>query len=380
MVGNNNILMLHGSSDLYGASKIFLVTAKTLQEGGRNVVVVLSEDGPLVRELNEIDIEVRLVRLGIVRRKYFNGSGIRNRIRVMKNAYQSLKTLAIEEEITHLYSNTAAVWVGAFLSKKLGLRHIWHLHEIILKPSWFSFTLGRMINRYSDEVIVVSEAVRNHWKKHVFEDKLRLVYNGIDYYPYLCEVQDLRESLGIPKEARVIGMIGRVNSWKGHEYFLEISEELNKKFIDLYFILVGDAYPGDERLYEGLENKILKKEFKEKILNLGLRTDIPRILATLDVFILPSTLPDPFPTVILEAMAAQKPVVATAHGGALEMVEEGISGYHIPWDDPKQAAFRISTLLENKNLLQEMGLNARKRVLENFSLTSFGEKMLKIFS
>ncbi|MEX2511828.1 MAG: glycosyltransferase family 4 protein [Cyclobacteriaceae bacterium] len=379
-MAKNNILMLHGSSDLYGASKIFLVTAQLLKEEGHGVTVILSEDGPLVGALKDLGIHVKLLRLGIIRRKYFNLKGLLNRAKVMRNAIKTLKKLATEEGITHIYSNTAAVWVGAFVAKGLNLRHIWHLHEIILKPSWFGWAMGKMINRFAHKVIVVSEAVQNHWSRFVSEEKLALIYNGINYKPYLCGHDHLRKTMGIPAEALVIGMIGRVNSWKGQEYFLEISEELNKKFLNLYFILVGDPYPGDERLYEGLELNILKKKFNHKIYNLGFRSDIPRVLATMDIFILPSILPDPFPTVVLEAMASQKPIVATAHGGALEMISDGVTGVHIPWNAPEEAARKMEPLVEDENFRLKMGIKAKESVLNNFSLPSFREKILTVFS
>ncbi|MFO7823380.1 MAG: glycosyltransferase family 4 protein [Cyclobacterium sp.] len=377
---NIKVLMLHGSSDVYGASKIFLLTASVLQQNGIGLVVVLSEEGPLSQQMLELGIRVEFVRLGVIRRKYFNAPGLFNRIKVMYNAYKKLASLAKNEGVTHIYSNTAAVWVGALLARKRKYTHIWHLHEIIGRPEWFSAMMGKLVQNGSDEVIAVSGAVKAHWEKYISGNKLHLVYNGIDYNAYLYETKNLREELGIPKEACVIGMVGRVNSWKGQEYFLQISEELNKKFLDLHFVLVGDAFPGEECLFDGLEQKILKKTFKDKIHNLGFRQNISQVLATMDIFILPSILPDPFPTVVLEAMAAAKPVFATAHGGALEMIEEGRTGYHIPWDNASAAAEKVEKLIENKNQIENIGLNARRSVLENFSLPAYGNKIIKIFS
>jgi len=379
-IEEKRIMMLHGSSDLYGASKIFLLTAEILSNNGVSVLVILSEDGPLADELKKLGIRVELVRLGIIRRKYFNINGLFNRLKVTFEAYKTLGALAEKEKITHVYSNTAAVWVGALLSRMKGYFHIWHLHEIIAQPKFFAVWMGKLVQYNSHKVIVVSEAVKKHWGRHVSANKLHLVYNGIDYNPYLCKSVNLREELNIPKEAMIIGMIGRVNSWKGQEYFLEISEELNKKFLNLYFLLVGDAFPGEEHLFEGLEQRILENKFRDRIFNLGFRKDISHVLATMDIFILPSTLPDPFPTVILEAMAAKKPVVATAQGGALEMIDHGETGYHIPLNEAPEAAVIIGELINNKGQINKVGEEARKSVIENFSLSKYGQKILSIFS
>ncbi|MDO6439633.1 glycosyltransferase family 4 protein [Cyclobacterium sp. 1_MG-2023] len=374
------VMMLHGSSDLYGASKIFLFTASILKESGVYVIVILSEEGPLADELRKLGVQVKLIRLGIIRRKYFNAKGLINRVKVIFKAYKQLGELAKAENITHIYSNTAAVWVGAFLSRVKGYTHVWHLHEIIVKPKFFSLWMGKLVQYNSDRVIVVSQAVKNHWEKYVSGNKLQLIYNGIDYNPYLCQSVGLRKELGIPEEAMVIGMIGRVNSWKGQEYFLEISEELNKKFLNLYFLLIGDAFPGEEHLFEGLEQRILEKEFSDRIYNLGFRKDISDVLATMDIFILPSILPDPFPTVILEAMAAAKPVVATAQGGALEMIDHGTTGYHIPLHKASESAAIIGDLIGNKSQINRIGKEARKSVVGNFSLSKYRQEILSIFS
>lgn len=371
--------MLHSSSDMYGASKIFLLTAKTLVDRGVQVFAVLSEEGPLVSALKELGVEVWTIRLGILRRKYFNPIGIFNRIWVLNTAKRKVEQLILEKDIDTVYSNTAAVLLGSLVLKKKKVRHVWHLHEIVENPKWFTSAMKKIVHASADKIVVVSKAVEDNWKLADQDTKLVRIYNGIEYDAYLAPGKSLREELNIPEEACVVGMIGRVSAWKGQEYFLEIAEQLNKKFINLFFIMVGDAFPGGEYLYKNIKNKITEKRLESKVINLGFRTDIPDILSTLDVFILPSILPDPFPTVILEAMAAGKPIVATGHGGAKEMVVEESGGYLIPWDNAEEAASMIAPLIDDPNLRYQMGSYNRNRVLKNFSLTSFQENIVTVF-
>ncbi len=371
--------MLHGSSDLYGASRIFLISARSLKEQGHKIYVCLSEEGPLSEALRKLQIPVKVVRLGVIRRKYFTLPGVFNRFQVMRKANYSINQWIEAEQIDTLYSNTAAVWIGAWVAKKKNLRHIWHLHEIITSPSWFKNFMGKMVNRYSDKVIVVSQAVYDNWATSVNNNKLVRIYNGIDYENYTEPVISLRDGLNISPNTCVIGMIGRVNPWKGQTYFLKIAEYLNKNFLDLLFILAGDTFPGEEYLYEVIKGKIKSYQLEDRVIDLGFRDDIPRVLATIDIFVLPSVLPDPFPTVVLEAMASGKPVVATQHGGAVEMLDEGKAGMLIPWDDPKTAASQIAKLIENKALRNELGEKAKNRVLNHFSLTSFKKNLNGVF-
>src|SRR5690606_15879524 len=149
------ILMLHSSSDMYGASKILLITVLQLRDAGHEVHVVLSEQGPLADAIRKEGIEVHVIRLGILRRKYFSPSGLLNRLKVMRNAHRDLIRLANEKQITHLYSNTTAVLVGAWVARDLEIFHTWHIHEIIAKPKWLAWILGKLVGKCADQVIVV---------------------------------------------------------------------------------------------------------------------------------------------------------------------------------------------------------------------------------
>jgi len=374
-----HILMLHGSSDLYGASKIFLNSITALQKAGHQVTVVLSEGGPLAKELESSGVDLHLYKLGILRRKYFNLSGLLDRGKAIWKAKKFLEGLIIKKQITHLYSNTSAVLVGAFVAKKTGIKHIWHLHEILVHPKWFASLMGNLINRYSDLVVVVSQAVWDNWKIKVSETKMVLLYNGIDYTPYLLQSKDIRNEIPEAKGRILIGMIGRVNHWKGQTYFLEMAKELTRQYQNIHFLIVGDAYPGTEHFVTELLEKIEFLGLEGHITYLGYREDIPAILRSLDIFVLPSVQPDPLPTVILEAMASSKPVVATNHGGACEMIIPNQTGYLIPWDNVEVGAQFIGKLVSEEDQREEMGEKGKERVLDKFSQETFQRNFIRLF-
>lgn len=372
------ILMLHGSSDLYGASKILLVTVQTLVNNGNQVTVILTESGPLAHLLTEAGASVLFIRLGILRRKYKSVAGLMNRIAVLRKAYLSICTLIRQQQFDVVYSNTTAVLAGAFAAKRTRTRHIWHIHEIIESPRWLYRFLGQTLNYYSDTVIAVSGAVAKSWSKYVHKEKIICVYNGIDYSPFLEATGNFRAEIKAAESDVIIGMIGRVHPWKGQGYFLDIAAALKPKFENLHFVMAGDAFPGNEYLYTELAAKVGSYGLQKDVTDLGFRNDIPALLQGFDILILPSVLPDPFPTVILEAMASGKPVAATAHGGALEMIEDGISGFLIPVDDAAAAAVKLEPLIKDVSLRRQVGEAARVRVLKEFSRTAFENKMLKV--
>lgn len=374
-----NILVLNSSSDLYGASKILVTTVDILKKNGHHPIVVLSEDGPMVPLLKKAGADVVFIHLGILRRKYKSIPGIINRLRTIRNAYLSLKKLIREKNIDIVYSNTTAVLAGAFAARSMRVKHIWHVHEIIEKPVWLQQFLGKLLDRYSDEVIVVSGAVKKSWGKFVAPEKLHLVYNGIDYSPYADPSDKLRKELLLDKDLVIIGMIGRVHFWKGQEYFLRIAGYLSKKFPGLRFVMIGDAFPGYEYLYDTIASVKKEEKLESVVYDLGYRADVPELLQGFDIMVLPSILPDPFPTVILEAMATGKPVVATKHGGATEMVTDGVTGILIPVDDAKRSAELMIPLVENAVRRKGMGEAGRKKVLTEYSLEAFESRIIKIF-
>ncbi|MCH7397730.1 glycosyltransferase family 4 protein [Belliella sp. DSM 107340] len=373
-LNNCRILMLHGSSDLYGASKMFLLSIKSLQSKGAEVIVVLSEYGPLVDELNLLQVDLHIYKLGIIRRKYFNAKGLLNRLLTIRRAKAYLSKMVSEKKIDLIYSNTSAVLVGGWVAKKMKIPHVTHLHEIIKSPNWLRKFLGKMINYTSSKVLAVSQAVKENWGDVIAVEKIELVYNGIDQSKYLQSGNQLRNELSKPTDSTIlIGMVARVNQWKGQNYFLDIAKILSHEHDNLHFVIAGDAYPGTEYLVDELILALRKSGIENQITYLGYRSDVEAILSGLDIFVLPSILPDPLPTTVLEAMASAKPVIATSHGGAKEMVLDGETGFLIPWDNAKKAASILSILINNPQKRVAMGKAGRDRVLEHFSIQAYLE-------
>lgn len=372
------ILIFHNSSDLYGASKILLFTVDILNQNEHNCLVILPSKGLLTEEFDKVGISYKIINLAALRRKYFNIPGIYNRIKTFNKSWKQLKLLIKEERPDLIYTNTSGIIISAFLAKKYQIKHVWHLHEIIQKPKLFSILIGKMINRYSDKVVVVSNAVKAHWETYVDSSKIKRIYNGIKTDLFLETTSNLRNELKIDESEIVISMIGRINHWKGQDYFLEIAELLNAKFQKLKFLMVGDPFPGNEHLLAKLETKIASLHVKDNLINLHYRSDINRILNATDIFVCPSILPDPFPTVILEAMATGKPVVATSLGGALEMISENETGLFIPVNNPEKAVEIISTLIHNPQLISAYGMEGQKRLNNYFSYNAYQKNVLQL--
>jgi glycosyltransferase involved in cell wall biosynthesis len=261
----------------------------------------------------------------------------------------------------------------------MSIPNIWHLHEIMEPTGSFLHKLfAYIIKSTSSKVVAVSDAVYNNWLPFIGADKLVKVYNGIPLKDAESIRSNIREELNINQDTILIGMIGRLNLHKGQFYFLEIAKELVLSNQNLKFIIVGDAFYGYEYLYEKLRDKIVDLELDQHVFYLGYRTDIPQIMKGLDIFVLPSIKPDPFPTVVLEAMSHRIPVVATAQGGALEQVVDGQTGIFIPIDHAIKAAEKMQRMITDADFRLQCGLNGRKRLEECYSLEVFEKNILDL--
>jgi len=370
------ILFLHSSSDLYGASKILLAINELCAKRGHTATVVLSETGPLVQKLEAIGAAVVITDLGILRRQYLNPSGILNRLVANFKAYRLLSTLCKTEKIDLIYSNTTGVIVGVFVASKLSIKHLWHIHEIIEKPYLLFRILSGLINTKNNQAIAVSEAVKTHWTKYVSPHKIDVLYNGVDYWLFENIQSDLRQTLNISPTTILIGMMGRVHFWKGQDYFIQIAGELYKTHKYVHFLMVGDAFAGYEYLHDNINQLIAKHGLQGRVTQLPYRSDITNIYGALDVFILPSLLPDPAPAVVTEAMAGGLAVVATQQGGAVEMIENNVSGLLIPINNAAAAAKIMEPLITQQAYRKNMGAQAKARMQEKFSRTQFNEQIM----
>lgn len=366
---------MQSSSECYGSGKIILQVLRLYQKEGLNPIVLLTNDGPLQAILEQEGFPVYVQNLGILRRKYVNPTGLLNRLSKNLKAYRFLTELHKKFRFELVFSNTLAVIVGAYWAKRRLIPHIWHIHEILPGPKPLVKMLASLLDRSTPSPIAVSQAVTNHWQPLLKKSKVKVIHNGIPYDSFLEPNSNPKSELGLLESSFLIGMIGRINPGKGQLFFLELANQLSKKYLNTHFVLVGDPFPGYEPILEELEKEIRNKNLEARVSYLGFREDIPKVMAALDVFVLPSILPDSFPTVILEAMASGKPVVATLSGGASEMVLEGETGFLIPIGNVEKGVEILEKLVQNVELGQKLGEAGRKRVLSEYSLEAFEEKI-----
>ena len=345
------------------------------QEQGFSPYVVLTNSGPIEDALRDLQIPYSIQNLGVLRRKYLSPFGLLNRLFKSWSAYSFLSRLHQTHSFELVYSNTLAVVVGAVWAMQKGLPHSWHVHEIVKGPAPLVRGLASLLDRSTPFPIAVSQAVADHWQPLLKKAKVQVSHNGLPYTEFKLAKPTLKKELGLSESNLLVGMVGRINPGKGQFFFLELAEKLASQYPAVHFVLAGDPFSGYEGLLADLQQAIVQKGLTNLVHYLGFREDVPELMASLDLFVLPSNLPDSFPTVILEAMAAGKPVLATASGGASEMITEGMTGFVIPIGDVAAGMGALEKLLSSPSLRQVMGQAAQVRVQEVFSLAAFQQKL-----
>ena len=369
------ILYLHAGAEMYGADKILLELVTGLDKTKFRPVVILPTNGILRKKLEEAKIQVHVIPYPILRRKYFNPKGIidyASNYRKQSDAIMKyLKDNNIKVDIIHV--NTLAVLEGIRLKKKLKAPLYWHIHEIITHPQAVNKFLCWCVNRYADKAIVVSGPVKQHLISNgVKTEKIVVIHNGIDSNVFSPDVNSdyLYDEWKIPKNAIKVGMIGRVNNWKGQNDFLDALAPLLNEFDDLYLFVVGSAFEGQEWRIKELKQKIASLPHSDRIIFSEFRKDNYAVEHFFDILILPSTSPDPLPTVVLESMGCGRAVIGYAHGGVTEMVKDGYNGRLVEPLNKKSLQVAVKESLVSKSYVN-FGKNSRSRLLRDFSLIKF---------
>ncbi|MEW6516888.1 MAG: glycosyltransferase family 4 protein [candidate division FCPU426 bacterium] len=384
------VLIIHSANELFGADLVLLRVVDTLQPAGWQLTVLLPNDlpyqGELERELQKRNCPVRVMPLGILRRKYLSPWKLPGYSWQLFRAVGAVRRLIKTEGIELVYSATSAVWCGALAALRAGRPHVWHLHEIVQKPRWFSRLLAAALNRWADRVIAVSRPVRDFWTgvQPALANKLVVIHNGLDL-PFYDQPRDRpadRAALGIAKDEVLIGCLGRIGSWKGQEFLLDALAQLRSRHPELKFkcLLGGGGIPGQDQARADLEARIRQLGLGPLTVFKPFSPDVRPWLNALDVMAVPSLRPDPFPTVLLEAMAARLPVVATNHGGPTEMVVPGETGFLVEPGDVPGLAAALRTLILDPALRARQGTAGRLRLEREYSLARFQESIRRLFS
>ena len=235
--------------------------------------------------------------------------------------------------------------------------------------------IERFLHSRMDAVTGNSRAVVKELSAEgVPENKLRLIYNGIDISPGM-DRGAARRALNLKDDALLGVMVANFIPYKGHHDLIEGLALVAKQIPVGWRVLLAGR---DEGLRPELESLATKRGIAGNLLFLGERSDVPRLLAAADFGLLTSH-EEGFSNVVLEGMAASLPMIVTDVGGNAEVVLDGGTGFVVPPNDPKAIGEAVLRLAHDRNLRKSLGDAGRKRVAEHFSMEACLNAHLELY-
>jgi glycosyltransferase involved in cell wall biosynthesis len=193
--------------------------------------------------------------------------------------------------------------------------------------------------------------------------------------------EEARESLGLPKTTPIIGMVARLEHWKGAHIFVDAAAQILKHYPEATLFIVGGKHALDVAYSENLYAMVQKMNYGERLILAGQRpmTEVPLWQAAADVIVHPVVGVEPFGMSVVEAMGQGKVVVASDLGGPAEVIEHGVSGMLIRGGDPNLLASTVMQLLEDPSRRLAIEKEALLRA-QRFSVDTFVERFNEVMS
>jgi glycosyltransferase involved in cell wall biosynthesis len=370
--GGQTVLFVHQGAELYGSDKVVLNLAVGVREFGFRPIVILPNDGPLLTCLIDSGVECHLAPIGKIARANLTPMGMFRLVGELFALWRCTRQLGLRSRVDLVYSNTIATFGGAVLALLWRKPHVWHVHEIVLRPRLVEALFPRLVAIGSHSVISNSNETAEWLNKRSpsLGSRNQVIWNGIGPgQPGPGARAAFRELWRVSDRGLVIALVGRINRWKGHAVALAAVVALPDRIRrNVTLVFAGDVFPGQEHIELDLREKIAQSGVADRVLIQPFVSDVDAMWEAVDIALVPSTEPEPFGMVAIEAMRAGKPVVASAHGGLVEIVRPGVTGLLVPPGDAQALADAIQKLAEDPELRRRLGDAGRVRQRELFSL------------
>ena len=303
------------------------------------------------------------------------------------SARRQVKRILQQEgaDIVHVRSRAPA-WIALPAANSLGIATVSTVHSKFAPANIFKKIYnGKMLK--ADRVIAISHFVENeiftHYGKSGVAEKLSVIHRGVDlgmFDPKAVNQQRIiaeADRLGLPDDKSIIMLPARATSWKGHEILIQALVQLSDKDAILMLLGIEDGPPA---YAEKLRTMAVRYGLGGRVrIGAGSR-DMPAALMLADVVAMPSIKPEPFGRVAIEALAMGRPVVAFRHGGAVESIDEGRTGWladPLSVDSLAEALQTALSLTPRKR--RALAKDARQQMTDQFSKDMMCERTLAVY-
>ncbi|MDH5220481.1 MAG: glycosyltransferase family 4 protein [Betaproteobacteria bacterium] len=358
------ILLVIDDASIGGGQQHVLTLAERLTARGVKVAVVCEASGYLVDELHRRAIPHHALR-----------QPERPSLRALADATGVIR--ASGARLVHTHGGTAGFY-GRLAARRAGdvrAVHTYHgihyLHQKSVHKRVLHRAIDRFLLRWTDEVICVAKSDRDLALKEglALPDHVSVIYNGIEPSRF-----EPRGAKGRAHDRFIVGTVGRLHEQKGHAHLLEAAALVRRALPQVQFRIIGDG-----PLRGQLEAQARMHRVDDVVEFLGARDDVPEQLRQFDLFVLPS-LWEGLPYVLLEAMAAGVPVVATDVDGVREVIADRAEGVLVPPRNAQALADAVIDLAANGAWRAELGAKGAHIVRERFGLDTMIEQTMGAYA
>ena len=285
---------------------------------------------------------------------------------VNEKTANDLSEFVKKNHIDIIHSNTSVINIGALISRKSGVPHVWHIREFgdldfHMYPLMNAKTYYAEMNKGADKFICISKAIAQHYKQ-LDEEKKVVIYNGVDsQYKVLHKLHN-------DNIVRFL-IAGRVSPEKGQEEALSACEILIKKGINNFELYIAGA--GE---YKGH----ISRELENKVKFLGVVHDMPALREKMDVELVCSRA-EAFGRVTIEAMMASMPVIGSDTGGTIELIRNGKNGFLYQYGNAEDLSNKMISLMD-KNVISKLGSYAYNYAKDKFAIERCVNEIVEVYS
>lgn len=288
--------------------------------------------------------------------------------------YRILKR--IQPDILHTHSSIDS-WLFSMCGKALNIPIVRSRHVSI--PIKNYFPKNAVYSYFPDKIIASGETIKSMMANisGVKDADIYSIPAGVDTkrFDFNIPSKKFREEVQLTPNQPLIGKVGVIRGWKGHDYFLEAAAIILKKIPNAKFVIAGSG-PG----FDEISQKVITKGLKKSVLMLGHREDIPEIMAALDILVLASTGGEATSQVIPQAFAMKTPVVGTRAGGIPEIIGQEERGALAEPKNGSDLADKILYLLENPTVAKKLSEAAYGYCLQKLTFEAQIDKTLSVYS
>ncbi|WP_313408294.1 glycosyltransferase family 4 protein [Aeromicrobium sp.] len=369
------VTLAHPSSELYGSDLQLAETAGAFATAGHEVTVVLPQDGPLVEVLRARGARTVVTDFPVLRKAFLNPRGL------VRLAAATLRTLPAlwrhvgAADVVWVNTITVPGWLA--VARLRGRDAVCHVHEAEDEGHRLVRTALALPLVLARRIVCNSAAARHSLTAVVpaLGRRTTVVHNGVEGPTEGATALPVR----IPGDPARIAMIGRFSPRKGTDVALEAVARLRAEGRDVSLGLCGSTFEGYEWFEQDLRKRSAQPDLAGSVEFLGFVRPVWSVLAGADVVLVPSRV-EPFGNTAVEALLAERPLVASRTQGLREIVEDGVTGLHAEPGDADSLATAIARLLDDPALARRLAETGGREARRRFSTEAYGRAVTEVLS